>query len=172
MTKQDKDIQNPHDEEQLLPLRMPDEEDKTPDSAPETEGEDSGEEEELDNKAAHRKLIESFTDDEGEKVDFNLRFVLSGNILTTTWLRKQILWLVMIVVLTVLYISNGYYAQNQRLHIKQLEEDLKEVHYDAMARSAELMRHSRRSIITEQLNANPENALKNPQKQPVLVDEE
>ena len=58
------------EEEQLIPLIMPE---ATP---TEHNTEDEEDEEELDSKAAHRKLIESFTDDEGEKTDFSFFYIL------------------------------------------------------------------------------------------------
>jgi len=124
---------------------------------------------ELDSKSARKKLIESLADDEGEKTEAGLSFVLGGNILTTKWLRKQILWLVMVVVLAFAYVSNRYYAQQQQVHIEHLKRELKTTHYDAMARSAQLMKLYRRSTIIEHLNQIPGNTLVMPQMQPAVI---
>lgn len=153
------------EEEQLIPLIMPE---ATP---TEHNTEDEEDEEELDSKAAHRKLIESFTDDEGEKTDFSFFYILRGDILTTKWLRRHILWLVMLVVLAFVYVSNRYYAQEQMIRNNKLEDRLKEVHYNAMARSSELMRNCRRSTIMEQLEANPQNTIAPSEKQPAIITE-
>ncbi len=151
--------------EPLIPLIMPEE------SQSEDSLDDSEEEKELDSKTARRKLMESFTDDEGEKSDINFFYILRGDILTTKWLRTHIMWLVMLVVLAFLYVSNRYYAQEQMIHNNKLKNELKEVHYNAMARSSELMRNCRRSTIIEQLANDPQNILTPSEKQPAMVEE-
>ena len=155
------------DTDQLLPLMMP--EGEPPADAVALEEDDD---EELDNKTAHRKLIESFTDDEGEKNDINLFYIIRGDILTAKWLRKQILWLIMLVVLAFVYVSNRYGAQEQMIHNNKLKDQLKEIHYNAMARSSELMRNCRRSTIMEQLENNPSNTRIQSDKQPAIIEEE
>ncbi len=150
--------------EPLIPLIMP-EESRGGDCS------DDDDEEELDSKTARRKLMESFTDDEGEKADINFFYILRGDILTTKWLRTHILWLVMLVVLAFLYVSNRYYAQEQMIRNNRLKNELKEVHYNAMARSSELMRNCRRSTIMEQLETDPQNTLVPSEKQPAEVEE-
>lgn len=153
--------------DQLLPLMMP--EGEPPKDSVSQEDDDD---EELDNKTAHRKLIESFTDDEGEKNDINLFYIIRGDIFTAKWLRKQILWLIMLVVLAFIYVSNRYGAQEQMIHNNRLKDQLKEIHYNAMARSSELMRNCRRSTIMEQLENNPNNTLIQSDKQPAIIEEE
>lgn len=156
-------------QEELLPLMMPD----SPfDDATVSTDKDTEEEEELDDATARRRLMESFVDNDGEKSDFNLSFVLRGDILTTKWLRRHILWLIMVVFLTFLYVSNRYSAQKQMIHINSLKEQLKETHYDAMARSSELMRNCRRSTIINKIENDPLNTLETPKKQPVVIYEE
>ncbi len=170
--------------EQLLDLIMPGEEvapvasatpqadATTPVAAPKDTNDkdiDDDNDEALDKKTAQQRLFESLTDDEGEKSEGGLSFVLGGNILTTKWLRKQILWLVMVVALAMLYVSNRYYAQKQEVHIQHLKRELKENHYNAMARSAQLMRLYRRSTIIEHLENIPGNDLIMPPKQPAVI---
>ena len=162
----------------LRPLIMTEGESHAPEGEQGSNGSDSNgnnddaDEEELDNKSARRKLLESFTDDEGEKADFNLSYVLRGDILTAHWLRQQIWWLIMVVALAFVYVSNRYYAQKQQIHNNHLKEQLKEIHYDAMARSSQLMRHCRRSTIVEIIESNPQNTLQMPDKQPATIPSE
>lgn len=159
-------------DEDLLPLIFPDEANGGSDpSARQDEAVSPAddEEEELDNKTARRKLLESFNDDEGERVNFNVSYVLRGDILTAQWLRRQIGWLIMVVIMTFAYVSNRYYAQKQQIGNNRLANDLKEIHYDAMARQSELMKHCRRSTITLKLGENPDNGLKTPSSQPVII---
>ena len=77
----------------------------------------------------------------------------------------------MLVVLAFVYVSNRYYAQEQMIRNNKLKDRLKEVHYNAMARSSELMRNCRRSTIMEQLEANPQNTIAPSEKQPAIITE-
>ena len=156
------DLQPQHEEEPLIPLI-------TPEPIAETSNKDNSEKDDdkLDDKAAHRKLLEAFTDDDGEKTTINIPNFMSGEVLTA--LKKHWLWLTMIVTLTFFYVSNRYYTQEQMIHNNRLKEELKEVHYNAMARSSELMRNCRRSTIMEQLNADPQNTLQPSEKQPAVI---
>lgn len=128
------------------------------------------EEQELDSKSARQVLMQALTDDEDERVSFSLPNVLRGDILTAKWMRRQIGWMVMIVAMAFFYVSNRYYAQQQQIKNNQLKEELKETHYDAMARSSQLMRNCRRSIIIDKL-AESNSTLAMPDKQPAVVTE-
>ena len=143
----------------------------TPKNTTDKEADDDNDET-FEKKSAQQRLFESLTDDEGERSEGGLSFVLGGSILTTKWLRKQILWLVMVVALTMLYVSNRYYAQKQEVHIQHLKRELKENHYNAMARAAQLMRLYRRSTIIEHLKNIPGNDLIMPPKQPAVIPNE
>ena len=102
-------------------------------------------------------------------ISFSLPNVLRGDILTTRWLRQQIWWLVMVVCMAFFYVSNRYYAQKQMINNNHLKEELKEMHYDAMARSSQLMRNSRRSIIVDKLMSS-NSTLAMPERQPATIE--
>ena len=68
-----------------------------------------------------------------------------------------------------LYVSNRYSAQKQLIENENLKEELKETHYDAMARSSQLMRNSRRSIIVDKL-ADANSSLTMPERQPAMIE--
>ena len=157
-------------EDELLPLLMPEDNTSTTDSNLKENIQTANEEDhDLDGKSARRVLIESLADDEGERVDFSLPHVLRGDILTTQWLRRQIWWLVMVVAMAFIYVSNRYYAQKQQIHNTHLKNELREMHYDAMARSSQLMRNCRRSIIVEKLS-DSNSTLTMPDHQPAVVE--
>ena len=158
-------------EDELLPLMMPEDiGNHQAGSTQATASADTEEDEELDSKSARQVLIKTLTDDEDERIDFSLPHVLRGDILTTRWLRRQIWWLVMVVAMAFLYVSNRYYAQKQMIRNNHLKEELKETHYDAMARSSQLMRNCRRSMIVEKLT-DSNSTLTMPDKQPATVTE-
>lgn len=158
------------DEVELLPLLMPEGEnaDQPQQDTPSTADEDE-DEDRFSKKSTSAVLMESLADDEGEKVDFSLPHVLRGDILTAQWLRRQIWWLIMVVVMAFIYVSNRYYAQKQIIHNNHLKKELRTAHFDAMARSSQLMHLCRRSDIMEQL-AQRNSTLKVPDRQPVIID--
>lgn len=157
-------------EDDLLPLMMPEtagiheEKGGLNDNAVKAEEEDDA----LEAKSTRQVLIQALAEDEDERIDFSLSHVLRGDILTAKWLRQQIWWLVMLVAMAFFYVSNRYYAQKQQINISHLKDELKETHYDAMARSSQLMRNCRRSSIVNQL-ANSNSSLAMPEKQPASV---
>lgn len=157
-------------DEELLPLLMPEE-------SPEAQSlhnsrnhsqEEEDDDEILDDKSARKRLFDSLTDDEGEKSSISLSYVLRGDILTGHWFRRQVWWIAMVIVMAFLYVSNRYYAQKQQILNEQLRSELKETHYDAMARSSQLMKNCRRSNIMERLSATG-STLTSPDSRPAVV---
>lgn len=160
-------------DEDLLPLVMPEEipqpqtetvARKKRHTAPEAP-------DDLDSKSARQKLLDSITDDEGEKSNLSLSYFLRGDILTGRWFRRQVWWIAMVIVMCFAYVSNRYYAQRQQIMNEQLRDKLEETHYDAMARSSQLMRDCRRSNIMERLNATG-STLTTPKSLPAVIPSE
>ena len=161
-------------EDELLPLTMPGEDTSTMQvyTAPaekKPQPNEAEEDDELEGKSTRQVLISALVDDEDEHINFTLPHVLRGDILTTRWLRQQIWWLVMVVGMAFFYVSNRYYAQKQMINNNHLKEELKEMHYDAMARSSQLMRNSRRSIIVDKLISS-NSTLTMPERQPAAIE--
>lgn len=161
---------NAQADEELLPLLMPEDTQQTADGSNKNHRRHHVEDddEDLDNKSARKRLIDSLTDDEGEKTSFSLSYVLRGDILTGHWFRRQVWWIAMVIVMAFLYVSNRYYAQKQQILNEQLRTELKETHYDAMARSSQLMRNCRRSNIMERLTATG-STLATPDSRPAVI---
>lgn len=157
-------------DDELLPLIMPEEADtyKKTEQVSSQAAKEEEDDEELDSKSARQALIKALAEDEDSRVAVTLPYVLRGDILTARWLRNQIWWLIMVVAMAFVYVSNRYYAQKQMIHNNHLKEELKETHYDAMARSSQLMRNCRRSIIVDKLS-DSNNTLAMPEKQPATV---
>ncbi|MCH5178626.1 MAG: hypothetical protein J1F13_02990 [Prevotellaceae bacterium] len=150
-------------DDELLPLMMPETADSHKNTVELEEDDDT-----LESKSTRQVLIQALAEDEDERIEFSLPHVLRGDILTSKWLRQQIWWLVMLVAMAFFYVSNRYYAQKQMINISHLKDELKETHYDAMARSSQLMRNCRRSFIINQLT-DSNSSLTMPEKQPAIV---
>ncbi|GHT04972.1 hypothetical protein FACS189440_01430 [Bacteroidia bacterium] len=78
---------------------------------------------------------------------------LDGGILTEEFVTKQYKLLVLIVILIVIFISNGYSCMKKLTEIEALKERLKDVKYENLIISTELTSHSRQSQVEELLKA-------------------
>ena len=82
----------------------------------------------------------------------SLKSILGGDILATDFFKRQFWLLVIIMIFTVIYISNRYSCQQEMILIDQLKKELTDIKYDALTRSSELMEKSRQSRIEEYIS--------------------
>lgn len=87
----------------------------------------------------------------GKGVSF--KSILGGDILATDFLKRQTKLLILIMILTIFYISNRYSCQQELIEIDKLKKDLIDIKYDALTRSSELMEKSRQSRIEDYISA-------------------
>lgn len=81
-----------------------------------------------------------------------LRDVINGNILSKKFLQKQYGLLIMIAILIFLYVDNRYYCETQLAKTIELKNKIKDVKYESLTISSQLMRISRQSNIIKMLN--------------------
>ncbi len=82
----------------------------------------------------------------------SLRDILNGNILTKKVIQKQYGLLIMLAVLAFVYVDNRYYCETQMNKELRLRKELKDLKYESLTISAELMRISRRSNVLRMVN--------------------
>ncbi len=90
--------------------------------------------------------------------------ILSGSILTEDFFVKNTRFLLILFVIVVFYISNRYSCISKMGEIQTLQRELKDVKYESLTISTELIGISRQSQVESLINKN-EMALK-PSKQP------
>lgn len=83
------------------------------------------------------------------KERMSLKHILGGDILTHDFFRRQIKLLVLLVIFSIIYISNRYSCQQEMIEIDRLKKQLTDIRYDALTRSSELTEKSRQSRIEE-----------------------
>ena len=112
------------------------------------------EEKEIDDTSV-RKIVDAFTSDEDEEIRINwsLPSVLGGDILNAKWFRKHAALILLVVVLTILYITNRYASQQEIIKIDSLKKELADKRYDALTRSSQLLQRCRESQIEEVLKS-------------------
>lgn len=101
-----------------------------------------------------KKLINNIkgSEDFSDIKSSSLRDILNGNILTKKFIQKQYGLLIMIAVLAFVYVDNRYYCETQLKKENQLRKELKELKYESLTISAELMQISRRSNVLKMVN--------------------
>ncbi len=96
----------------------------------------------------HEEKIEK----EGKKKGASLKSILGGDVLANDFFKRQTRLLILILILTIFYISNRYSCQQDMIEIDRLKKELTDIKYDALTRSSELTEKSRQSRIEEYIS--------------------
>lgn len=83
----------------------------------------------------------------------SLKKIFLGDFLLSDFLRRQALLVVLLMIYTVIYISNRYACQQELVEIDKLRKELVDIKYDALTRSSELTERTRQSRIEEYVSA-------------------
>lgn len=81
-----------------------------------------------------------------------LRDIINGDILTKNFFRKQYLLILLIAFLSFMYVDNRFSYETQLSKVLELKKKIKDVKYESMTVSAELMEISRQSNVVKLLN--------------------
>ncbi len=98
----------------------------------------------------------------------SFKHIIGGDFLTHDFFRRQIKLLVLLVVMSIIYISNRYSYQQEMIEIDRLKKELTDIRYDALTRSSELTEKSRQSHIEEYVSTE-ESALQTATHPPYLI---
>jgi len=82
-----------------------------------------------------------------KKRKFSITHILGGDILTEDFVVKQSKLLILIVILTIVFISNRYACAKKLTEIEDLNRQLRDVKYENLIISTELLTNSRQSQI-------------------------
>lgn len=162
----------------LSPLDPPQEEDAAEDGKPAEDKAAAKASKESRQKQADaephselKRLVEEQAreDERPLSANFTLRKILGGEFLTAKILRQQI-WLIMLVVaFTIVYISNRYSCDKQRIEIAKLSKELEEAKFKAMSSTSDLTEVSRESNVLEMLRQNKDSVLHIPSQPPYII---
>lgn len=104
--------------------------------------------------------------EKGKKMSF--KSILGGDILANDFFRRQTRLLILIMIFTIIYISNRYSCQQEMIEIDRLKKELIDIKYDALTRSSELTEKTRQSRIEEYISEK-ESDLKTSTNPPYLI---
>ena len=85
--------------------------------------------------------------DKTNKIKDKIMYVLSGSVLTEDFFVKNTLFIGVIILLMVFYISNRYTCIEQTRKIESLQKDLKDAKYEYQTVSSQLTAISRQSQV-------------------------
>ena len=99
----------------------------------------------------------------------SLREILGGDYLLGSFLRKNIWFILLLVVLGIIYISNRYGAQQEILEEENLRHELVEKKNYALTQYAELTMKSRQSSIERKLKLLGDSLLTSATEPPFII---
>lgn len=125
--------------------------------------------EEID-KSLSEVIRQQATEDEApQSRTFSLRKILGGDVLSTSFMRRQVWLCVLIALFIVVYIGNRYSCQQAIIEIDALQKELKDAKYKALSSNSKLTELSRQSNVLEMLKNNKDSTLKMPTQPPYII---
>lgn len=116
-----------------------------------------------------QKMMDALTDDDDEKVNLSFGSVLGGDILTAAWIKNQVIFIVVIVLMVIAYITNRYMSQQSMIKINSLKKELAEIRYESMTRSSQLLQRTRESKVIEYLKTTRDSTLNISAQPPYVI---
>ena len=121
-------------------------------------------------KSLSEVIRQQATEDEApQSRTFSLRKILGGDVLSTSFMRRQVWLCVLIALFIVVYIGNRYSCQQDIIEIDALQKELKDAKYKALSSNSKLTELSRQSNVLEMLKNNKDSTLKMPTQPPYII---
>ncbi|MCR5819337.1 MAG: hypothetical protein K6F94_00085 [Bacteroidaceae bacterium] len=98
-----------------------------------------------------------------------LREILGGDFLLGTFIRREIWFIMLLVLLGIIYITNRYAAQQEIIHEENLRKELVEKKNFALTRYSELTQQSRQSVLEQKLRLYGDSTLTIPKEPPFII---
>lgn len=108
-------------------------------------------------------------DEEPHSNNFTLKKIIGGEWLTTEFLKRQIGVILLVVLFTIIYISNRYSCQKNMLEIDKLKSELVDAKYRALSSSSQLTEKCRESNVLKMLKNNKDSVLKTADQPPYII---
>lgn len=99
----------------------------------------------------------------------SLREILGGDLLLGHFLRRQIRFILLLMVLGIAYITNRYVAQQEIILEENLRKELTEKKNYMLTQYSELTEQSRQSMLEQRLWANGDSSLVAPKEPPFFI---
>lgn len=115
-------------------------------------------------------IKEQATEDEApQSRHFSLKKILGGDLLRTSFMRRQVWLCLLIAFFMVIYVANRYSCQKDIIEIDQLQTQLKKAKYRALSSNSKITEKSRQSNVLQLLQNNKDSTLKLPTQPPYII---
>ena len=101
--------------------------------------------------------------------ELSLAKILGGDILNTTFIKRQIGVILLVFFFIIIYISNRYSCQQDLIKRDQLNKELQDAKYRALSSNSELTEQSRESKVLDKLRSNKDSVLHIPTQPPYII---
>lgn len=137
----------------------------------ETSQDDTSEQDDAQQEGSLDDVAKRYVDDEGDDEfgEISLKSFLGGDLLSSKFFRRQVIFILFVAMLMLLYTGNRYSAQQEIITIDSLKVQLQKERYNVLTQSSELLNLSRQSNIERALRANGDSAIVNPTTPPYEI---
>ncbi|MBR6197283.1 MAG: hypothetical protein IKQ72_06745 [Bacteroidaceae bacterium] len=104
-----------------------------------------------------------------EDVELSLRTIIGGDFLKSRFFFSQVGYIIYLVVLIIVYTWNRYEYQDDTLLEDALRKELKDVKYNVLTQSSELMNYLRQSNVEQVIKQTPDSVLSTSVTAPFLL---
>ena len=102
-------------------------------------------------KQRTREILKKMTAGDDDEIVFNFKNFVGGELISH-FLQKHILYILMLTVMAIIYVTNRYACQTEIVEQMQLTEKLKDRRLRAVVNSSALIEYTRRSNIQDELS--------------------
>ncbi|MGN1376289.1 MAG: FtsL-like putative cell division protein [Prevotella sp.] len=113
---------------------------------------------------------QAIEEEKPQSSNFTLRKILGGDFLSSEMLKKQLWVILLIVMFTLVYVSNRYSCQKDLLKINELNIKLEDAKYKALASSSQLTELCRESNVLNILKNNNDSTLHIATQPPFIIE--
>lgn len=89
-----------------------------------------------------------------KEIKKRIMYILGGTVLTEDFFWKNTRFIITVIIVIVLHISNRYTCNEKVSQIEKLQRELKDAKYESLTISAELISLSREAKVQELMNKN------------------
>lgn len=111
----------------------------------------------------------SLRDEETEQTKFSITEILGSGLIGHKFLRRNWGVIAVLILLSVIYVSNRYMADQEMITISDLQRELEEVRYRALTHNSELTTRCRQSQIEQRLKEAGDSTLKAAKEPPFII---
>ena len=113
--------------------------------------------------------VQAREDESPDAPTFTLRKILGGDFLTAATIRRHAILIVVVVIFSIIYVTNRYRCQHDMIEIDKLEKALTDAKYKSLSASSELTELCRESNVLKMLRQSKDSMLSVADQPPYII---